>query len=153
MTTDDIENPKKTSSWNPFRALVGLPEAMSAAKAGASLSGFVAAYYVTQVVFFFASGSDTFGNAGTQTLIFEIAAMVAAAFVTWRIMVAPSLWATVVASAWFWLTLVMTFSAIANGQTSKVEYWVGAAFVSDSILSIRGSWKLRSLRRAAASPN
>ena len=152
MTIDDVENSKKWGSWNPFRTLEGRQEATSAAKAGAELSGFVSGFYAIQVAFYLASGSDTFGNAGAQTLLFEIAGMVAAAFVTWRILVAQSLWATVVASTWFWLTLVTTVFAIFDGQTSKIGWGIGAALISDSISSVRGSWKLRSLRRAAAPP-
>jgi hypothetical protein len=153
MTTDDVENSKKRGRWNPFRTLEGQQEATSAAKAGAELSGFVSVFYAIQVAFYLASGSDTFGNAGAQTLLFEIAGMVAAAFVTWRILVAQSLWAAVVASTWFWLTLVTTVFAIFDGQTSKIGWGIGLALILDSISSVRGSWKLRLLRRAAASPN
>jgi hypothetical protein len=153
MTTDDVENSKKRGSWNPFRTFEGQQDATRAAKAGAELSGFVSGFYVIQVAFYLASGSDTFGNAGAQTLLFEIAGMVAAAFVTWRILVAQSLWAAVVASTWFWLTLVTTVFAIFDGQNSKIGWGIGLALILDSISSVRGSWKLRSLRRAAASPN
>jgi hypothetical protein len=147
MTTDDVESAKKWGSWNPFRTLEGQQEATSAAKAGAELSGFVSVFYAIQVAFYLTSGSDTFGNAGAQTLLLEIAGMVAAAFVTWRILVVQPIWATVVASTWFWLTLVTTVFAIFDGQTSKIGWGISFALIPDSISSVRGSWKLRSLRR------
>jgi hypothetical protein len=147
MTIDDVENAKKWGSWNPFRTLEGQQEATSAARAGAELSGFVSVFYAVQVAFYLTTGSDTFGNAGAQTLLLEIAGMVGAAFVTWRILVAQSLWAAVVASTWFWLTLVATVFAGLHGQTSKIGWGIGLALIFDSISSVRGSWKLRSLRR------
>ena len=76
-----------------------------------------------------------------------------AAFLTWRIVVAQPFWASVVVAIWFYIELAVKIAAIAAGEQKTNAGWIimFLALLAGSILSIRGSWKLRQLRRGAVS--
>lgn len=149
LTTDSTDVPKKGLGWNPFQPLDGEQQARSAARSGAIVSGALVLGYVVQVAFVYGYNQDTFGNEGSIVLFMDVIAVVLAAFLTWRIIAAQPLWASVVVAVWFYAELIGKITAIASGQQRTNAGWIimFLALFAGSILSIRGSWKLRKLRR------
>jgi hypothetical protein len=107
--------------------------------------------YVVQVAFVYGYNQDTFGNEGSIVLVMDVIAVVLAAFLTWRIIAAQPFWASVVVAVWFYAELIGKIAAIASGQQKTNAGWIimFLALFAGSILSVRGRWKLRKLRRAA----
>jgi hypothetical protein len=151
MATEEAGAAGKRESWNPFQKLESQAESLSAAKSGAVVGGFLILSYLVQIASVYWGGKDTFGNVGLPTLISDILGVVSAAFLTWRILVRQPLWASIVVGAWFALELAMKIAAIASGmQRTNVGYvFMFAAMTAAAVLSVRGSWKLRALRRSA----
>jgi hypothetical protein len=151
LTTDSPDVPKKKRlGWNPFQKLEGEHEARSAAKGGALVSGFLVLSYIIQIALVYGYNRDTFGNEGSIVLVTDVIAAVIAAILTWRIVVAQPFWASVVVAIWFYIELAMKIATVASGQQKTNAGWIlmFLALFAGSILSIRGSWKLRKQRRA-----
>jgi len=144
---------KKGLGWNPFQPLEGEEVALRAARSGAIVSGALVLSYAIQVAFVYGYNRDTFGNEGSIVLVMDVIAAVIAAILTWRIVVAQPFWASIVVAIWFYIELAMKIAAIAAGEQKTNTGWVimFLALFAGSILSVRGSWKLRSLRRLARS--
>jgi hypothetical protein len=55
---------KKKQNWNPFQDLQNEPDALSAAKLGGFVSGYLALSYLMQISIVVTSVEDPFGDAG-----------------------------------------------------------------------------------------
>ena len=151
MMVNDKDVPKEKLGWNPFQRVRDEHEARSATKSGGIVSGFLVLSYLIQIAFLYGWNTDTFGNVGAVVLIVDIIAVVIASFLTWRIFVAQPFWATILVAIWFYVELAMKIAAIASGEQKTNGGWVimFLALFAGTILSIRGGWKLRKLRRLA----
>ena len=143
MVTDGIEETRK---------------ALSEAKFGAVISGYLALSYLIQIAYVYSGGKDTFGNIGLTTLISDIVGIIVAAFLTWRILVRQPLWAAIIVALWFAAEMVGKIAAIASGEqhinvnASSIGIIIMLmAFAVGAIVQVWGSWKLRLLRRSADS--
>ncbi|MBX9585741.1 MAG: hypothetical protein K2X50_00640 [Gammaproteobacteria bacterium] len=151
INTNEVKTVKKSKNWNPFQKLDGEKEALDAAKSGVVVGIYITLSYVIQVAFIYGTGKDTFGNPGPTTLL--IAAVITimfAAFLTWRIWVRQPLWASIIVAIWFSLELAIKVGAIVSGVQNTNVGWIlmFLALLSASVLSVRGCWKLRTLRRS-----
>ena len=149
MTVEEVPK-KKNNSWNPFQKLEGEAEILGAAKSGVFVSGYLALSYVLQIAMLYYGGKDTFGNEGMATLITDIIALLLAVFLAWRIWKVQPLWAAIFVAAWFALEMALKIEVIVSGaQRTNIGYVVMfAALTLATILGVRGSWKLKKLRRA-----
>jgi hypothetical protein len=155
MTTDTPEKPKKHSFWNPLHPLETPEEMLIAAKSGVWVCGFLAVSYVLQLAFIYGTGKDTFGTeGGLTTLISDTIGIALAAFLAWRIWARQGFWSAAFVGFWFAVELFFKVEAIASGQQRTNIGWIimFAALTVTSIVSVRGSWKLRALRRSAPQP-
>jgi len=141
---------KRFAALNPLQKIEGEVQARAAAKNGALVSGYLILSYLIQLAFLYFTGRDISGDEGTALLVIDVIAIVLAALLTWRILVSQPLWAAIVVSVWFIAELVLKIAAIGNGEQTTNFGWVimFLALIVGSILAIRGSWKLRALRRA-----
>ncbi len=153
MTIEEPEKPSKFSHWNPLQPLETHDEALKAAKSGVWICVFLGGSYIIQMLFVYYTGHNTFGDDGDLTnVISNILGIALAAFLAWRIWVAQGFWATLFTAAWFAFELVLKVGAIASGQQKTNVGWIVmfSALAIMTILAVRGSWKLRSERKAAA---
>ena len=142
---------KKPNRFNPFRKLEGEPDARSAAKNGALVGGYLALSYLIQAALVYWGGKDGFGNTGMETLIADGIGILFGMFLVWRILVRQPLWAAILVAVWFGIEVAAKIIAIVEGtQRTNVGYvFMFIALVAAVILSLRGSWTLRALRRSA----
>jgi hypothetical protein len=142
---------KKSRGWNPFQKLEDEAEARSAAKAGAIVSGYLGLSYVLQTVSVYSTGKDTFGQTGYGTFIGDLFGVALAAFLTWRILARRPLWAAIAAALWYAIELGFKLVVVFSGEQRTNVGWIFmfVAIGAAAILGVRGSWKLRRLRRAA----
>jgi hypothetical protein len=152
MSQTGAETAKRRFGWNPFQRLDGEGEARSAAKVGAVVSGYLILSYLIQIAFVYSNGKDTFGDEGIAVLISDTIAVAFAAILTWRILAAQPLWAAIVVFIWYVVELAMKVLAIASGAQTTNAGWIimFLALSAGAILSVRGSWRLRVLRRSKA---
>jgi len=147
------DNPKKKFSWNPFQKLGNETETTSAAKSGAVVSGYIALSYAVQTAFLYWSGKDLLGNAGFGMLVVDAIALVLAIFLTWRIIARQPVWAAVLVTVWFAFELALKILAATSGAQPGVGFiLMYLAIGSAAILSVRASWRLRSIRKGARTP-
>lgn len=150
IKTDIEKKDKRSRSWNPFQKLKDESEALAAAKSGAFVSGYMALSYMIQTAIIYKTGMDTFGDSGSYIIATAIIAVLIAVFLTWKIWVQQPLWSSIVVLLWFATELAFKIDVIATGVQKTNVGWVFMFLVllSTSILSVRGSWKLRLIRRS-----
>src|SRR5258708_33943223 len=153
MTINGAETTKKKLGWNPFQELQNEPDALSAAKCGGFVSGYLALIYLVQIAIVCMTDRDhPFGDEDIFSFIADIFGVMLAIFLTWRIVAAQSLWAIILTSVWFFTEILIKIVAIANVEQRTSGWWVVTflALLGGTILAIRGGWKLRVLSRRSS---
>lgn len=151
IKSNQVRTTKKNRTWNPFQKLVSEKEALDAAKAGVIVGSYIALSYIIQLAFIYGTGKDTFGNPeSTLLLITAIITIMFAMFLTWKIWTRQALWASIIVAIWFFLELAIKLELIVSGVQNTNAGWLlmFLALLSASVLSVRGCWKLRTLRRS-----
>lgn len=133
--------------WNPFRKLDTRREAVTAAKAGAFVAGYVVFSYGVQVALILFTGRNAYGNGGAVMLIVNGAILALFAFVVWRIWTRQTFWACLLAALWYVGELGFQVAAVMSGaaKASGAYFTVFLALAICAVLGVRGSWKLRRL--------
>jgi len=146
MAEQTNAKPKKQTWLNPFQKFENRKQALSAAKSGAVVSIYLVLSYAIQIAFLHWGGKDTYGNQSQAATVTDVVAIVLAAFLTWRILVKQPLWASIVVALWFFFELAFKAYAMFRGiQPANGSFiFMFIALIIGAILSVRGSWYLRS---------
>ena len=125
---------------------------MAAAKSGAVVAGFLGISYAIQIAALCFEGKDTFGGEGLYAVVIDLIALTLSIFLAWRIVLRQPLWASILVAVWFAVELMMKIAVIASGsqQTNPGFIFMFAALAAGAVLAVRGSWKLRAIRRSRA---
>ena len=150
--TDNRKPVRRQSRLNPFQKLTTETDALTAAKSGVVVGGWLALSYAIQPVVVLSTGWDKLSNGGALLLAVNLFLFALACLLIWRILVRQSLWAEVLATLWLALELTSKVRAAVN-RHQDIDWGLRIIYVVlivSAILGIRGSWKLRQLRRATS---
>lgn len=144
-------NKRKKNGWNPFINFETEADARKAANWGAAVGIFLIFSYSVQTISLYSTGKDTFGNAGWGPFVADVFFLILAVLGTCLILIRQSVWAAALVTFWFIAEIAGTITAVVDGTHRTNIGWLVmyAALIIFGIKSIRGSWKLRSYRRAA----